>query len=77
MSKEINELLNTTKKLQENLDGIMKLQQNAINKLPEEERIKLSFFERDIIEMKNALRNGDLSKIQTYLTKYADNSTKR
>lgn len=76
MNKEIQELLKTTKVMQEKLDSLMKIQQSAIDGLPEEEKAKLSFFERDVHAMKDALRNGDMSKIQTFLTKYADNSTK-
>jgi hypothetical protein len=76
MSKEINDLLKTTRELESKLDNLMKIQQRSIDSLPEHERMKLSFFERDVQEMKKALQNGDMSKIQTYLTKYADNSSK-
>jgi len=76
MNKEIQELLRTTKVLQDKLDSLMRIQQSAIDGLPEAEKAKLSFFDRDVQEMKNALRERDMDKIQTFLTKYADNSPK-
>lgn len=76
MNKEIQEILKTTKVLQDKLETLMNIQQTAINSLPETEKMKLAFFDREVQEMKTALQEGDMSKIQTFLTKYADNSTK-
>lgn len=75
-NEAINDLLKTTKQLEGKIDEILKLQQTAINSLPEEERVKLAFVDRDVQDMKKALHERDLSKIQTYLDKYASHSTK-
>lgn len=76
MNNQIEDLLKTANQLEGKIDELLRLQQSAIDALPEQEKMKLSFVDRDVQEMKKALRERDMNKIQTYLDRYAGNSTK-
>jgi hypothetical protein len=58
-----------------NMDKLLKIQAQAISQLPPEYSNELSFAIKDIKGIKEAIRKGDMDKLNELTQKYADSNS--
>lgn len=75
-NQNIHDSLKTISNLKGNLDKLLKIQVQTISQLPPEYSNELSFVIKDIKVVKEAIKKGDLDKLNELTQRYANtNST--
>jgi hypothetical protein len=75
MNKEsIHDSIKMIGNLKGNMDKLLKIQAQAISQLPPEYSNELSFAIKDISVIKEAIRKGDLDKLNELTQRYADSN---
>lgn len=72
--QQIQDTLKLANELSGKLDQLMNQTNSVLQGLPVEEQGKLAFISQDINGIMKAVRNGDMSKMNDYINKYADSS---
>jgi len=67
--KQVNEM-------QKQIENLIKLQDEALAKLPPEQYQKVQKYHADVHQMLRAMKKGDMDGIQNLLKKYADTNIK-
>ena len=73
---EIKNAIKLANDLQGKLDSLIKATNKSLEALEPAEQSKLAFVSQDINAIMKAAKNGDLTQLQSYLSKYADSSNK-
>jgi ethanolamine ammonia-lyase large subunit len=75
--QQINESLQMINELAGRLSSLMEEQTKVINKLPPQERAKLSVITTEMEAIKKGLKEGDINALELMLKRYADTDSKR
>ncbi len=69
-----NETMNLVSQLGDNLDKLVKQMNDALNKLPEEDRSKIAIHQSNMNHIINLAQRGDYSELQKMMNKNADSN---
>lgn len=72
----LNEANNLVNELSGNFERLLKLQKSVFNDLPPDLRKKTDFVGKTITEIENAVKNGDMDKLNEINKRYADINSK-
>lgn len=71
------ETLNMINTLSKNLDGLLNTVDQTLRSLPNDVRKSINFTKLDMESIKDAVANGDLSKLDELTKRYAGTNTER
>jgi len=74
---DINEINEITGRLNKDVNRLMKLQNEALSKLPPDQYKHVQEAHKDSNTILRSMRNGDLNTLQEMIKKYADTNNKR
>lgn len=72
--EQILESLKLADELKGKLDHLLELTNKTLEGLPAQEQGKLAFISQDINGIMKAVKNGDMSQLNQFMSKYANSS---
>ena len=77
MDNQQHEALKLVGELSGKMEQLLDISKGIINELPEEEKSKLAFVNKDISQIKKCVKDGDFSGLEQLTKKYAGINSER